>query len=125
MNFPLKTMPLILFAVFLNTVAQLSLKAGMNRIGFFNFSWANIAPISFQVASNPFILLGLICYIFAVVVWLLVLSRSEVSIAYPMISMAYILNAIGAYYIFNEELSMIRMVGIGIIIVGVCLIART
>lgn len=121
----MKSMPLILLAVFINTAAQLLLKAGMNRVGYFNFSWANVAPISLEVISNPFILAGLVCYVFAVLVWLLVLSRTEVSIAYPMISMAYILNAIAAYYLFNEELSLTRIMGIGVIIIGVYLVART
>jgi drug/metabolite transporter (DMT)-like permease len=121
----MKTMPLILLAVIINATAQLLLKAGTNRIGVFNFSWSNIAPISLQVISNPFILAGLACYVLAVIVWILVLSRTEVSVAYPMISLAYILNAIAAYYFFNEDLSLVRIAGIGVIIFGVYLIART
>lgn len=119
------TLPIILFAVILNAGAQLLLKAGMNRIGHFNFSWANIFPISLQVAGNPYILLGLACYVFAVIVWLLVLSRTEVSVAYPMISLAYIVNALAAYYLFNESLSLSRILGIIVIMAGVYLIART
>lgn len=121
----MKTMPLILLAVIINVAAQLALKAGMNRIGEFNFSWANVAPIAWQVATNPFIIAGLALYVVAVIVWLLVLSRTEVSIAYPLMSLGYILNAIAAYYIFGEDLSIIRIVGIFVIMAGVYLIART
>jgi multidrug transporter EmrE-like cation transporter len=120
----MKTMPLIILSAFINTAAQLLLKAGMNRIGGFNFSWANIGPISLQVATNPFILSGLVVYVFAVVVWLLVLSRTEVSVAYPLVSIAYIINAVAAYYIFGEDFSLMKMLGIGVIIFGVYLLAR-
>jgi drug/metabolite transporter (DMT)-like permease len=121
----MKTLPLIILSVFINASAQLLLKAGMNRIGYFNFSWANVGPITAQVIINPFIMIGLAFYVLAVVVWLLVLSRTDVSIAYPMISLAYVVNAIAAYYLFGENLSLMRMAGIGVILLGVYLIART
>ncbi len=116
---------IIVFAVFLNAAAQLLLKEGMNRIGQFAFSWANIAPISLQVVSNPFVLGGLLVYLVAVSVWLLVLSRTSVALAYPMLSLAYIINAIAAYYLLGEDLNIAQIVGIGVIILGVYLIART
>ena len=97
----------------------------MNKIGEFAFSWSNIVPISLQIATNPFILTGLFCYVFAVVVWLLVLSRTEVGIAYPLVSLAYIITAIAAYYLFGEQLSLIRILGIGVIMLGVYMVART
>ena len=57
--------------------------------------------------------------------WLLVLSRVEVSFAYPLLSVGYIVNAIAAYYWFAEDLSITRMAGIAVIIAGVCLVARS
>lgn len=121
----LQTLPLIFLAVILNTVAQLALKAGMDKIGHFRYCWSNVYPIFTQIACNPYILFGLFIYVFAVVVWLLVLSRVEVSIAYPMISLGYITTALAAYYYFDEPLSVSRLAGIGIIILGVYLVART
>lgn len=121
----MKSMPLILLAVIISAVAQLLLKAGMNRIGFFNFSAANAFPIFIKISTNPFVLLGLALYVFSFVVWLLVLSRTEVSIAYPMMSMAYIINCIAAYYLFNEELSLMKVLSVGVIVLGVYLLARS
>lgn len=120
-----KQFPLIIFAIFLNTAAQLALKAGMGRIGYFAFSWNNLVSISLQVATNPFILTGLICYVLSVVVWLLVLSRIEVSVAYPLVSLGYIATAIAAYYLFDEALTPLRILGIMVILVGVYMVART
>lgn len=120
----MKIFPLILFGVFLNAFAQLLLKEGMSRIGYFVFSFSNIIPISIEVIANPFILLGLLCYGVSVVVWLLVLSRVPVSYAYPMLSMGYIINAIAAHYWFHEEINLSKVIGILVIIGGVYLLSR-
>jgi multidrug transporter EmrE-like cation transporter len=117
--------PLILLGVLLNAAAQLSLKEGMRRIGYFDFVWVNAAPIALQVAGNTFVLFGLLLYIASVAVWLLVLSRVEVSYAYPMLSLGYIVNAVAGYYLFQENLSLTRITGILIIVAGVYLVTRS
>lgn len=115
---------LILFGVFLNAAAQLLLKAGMTRIGHFEFSFSNLGPISLKVLSNPPIVAGLFAYVVSVGVWLLVLSRVQVSFAYPMLSIGYVVNAVAAYYLFGENLSLTQIVGIFIIITGVYLVSQ-
>ncbi len=116
---------LILVGVLLNTAAQLMLKAGMSQIGQFDFSLVNALPIGLKVAANPPILTGLCLYVMSVCVWLLVLSRVQVSFAYPMLSIGYIVNALAAYYFFGEPLSSLRMAGIFIIIAGVYVVAQS
>lgn len=116
---------LILLGVFLNTGAQLMLKAGMTQIGHFEFSAANLVPIGIKVMGNPPIITGLCMYVASVCVWLLVLSRVQVSFAYPMLSIGYIVNALAANYFFGEPLTSVRMLGIFIIISGVYLVAQS
>lgn len=116
---------LVLLGVLLNAAAQLLLKAGTNAIGHFTFSTENILPIGMKIASEPHILGGLVCYVVSVVVWIMALSRVEVSIAYPMLSIGYLVNAIAAWYLFGEAVTVMRMTGIGIIIVGVYIVARS
>lgn len=118
-------LPLILLGVLLNAGAQLALKEGMRRVGHFEFVWANALPVGWQAATNPFIALGLAMYVVSVVVWLLVLSRVQVSAAYPMLSVGYIVNAVAAYYLFTEDLSPTRVAGILVIVGGVYLVARS
>jgi len=118
-------LPLIMLGVLLNAAAQLFLKEGMRRIGHFDFIWANALPITLQVAGNIFILGGLLCYVVSVAVWLLVLSRVEVSFAYPLLSVGYIVNAVAGYYLFQENLSFMRISGILIICVGVFLVTKS
>jgi len=118
-------LPLIMLGVLLNAAAQLFLKEGMRRIGHFEFIWANAVPIAMQVAGNVFVLGGLLCYVISVAVWLLVLSRVEVSFAYPLLSVGYIVNAVAGYYLFQENLSIMRISGILIICVGVFFVTKS
>ena len=119
------TFSLLMTGVALNAAAQLLLKAGTNRIGEFAFSVDNLLPIGSRLAGSPFILGGLACYVVSVVVWILALSRVPVSIAYPMLSVGYIVNAVAAWMLFGESLTAQKLVGIGFIVVGVYLVARS
>jgi drug/metabolite transporter (DMT)-like permease len=116
---------LLLTGVLLNAAAQLCLKAGTLRIGEFAFSVENIVPIGWKLATQPFIVAGVGCYVISLVVWILGLSRVPVSIAYPMLSIGYIVSAIAAWYLFGESLTAQKMVGIGFIVIGVYLVAKS
>ena len=121
----LQEFSLILTGVLLNAVAQLLLKAGTRAVGAFEFAWANVRPVGFALATSPPILGGLTCYVISVVVWILALSRVEVSIAYPMLSLGYVVNAFFAWWLFGEAVTAMRMAGIFVIIVGVYITARS
>lgn len=116
---------LILAGVLLNAAAQLLLKAGVRQIGEFSFTTANVLPVGWQLATNLPIIGGLSCYVVSVVVWILALSRVEVSVAYPMLSIGYIVNAALAWWLFGEAVGPQRLLGIGVIIIGVILVARS
>ncbi len=111
--------------VLLNAAAQLLLKAGTNRVGEFAFTVDNIIPIGTKIASSPPIIAGLACYVVSVGVWILGLSRVPVSVAYPMLSVGYIVNAFAAYLLFGESITAQKLVGIGFIVIGVYLVARS
>jgi len=115
---------LIMTGVLLNAGAQLLLKAGTNAVGRFDFSLANLVPVGMKLAFEPHIVGGLACYVVSVVVWIMGLSRVEVSIAYPMLSVGYILNAVAAWYLFGESMTAQKLVGIAFIVLGVFLVAR-
>ena len=119
------TFSLLMAGVLLNAAAQLLLKAGTNRVGEFAFALDNIVPVGARIAASPHILAGLACYVVSVVVWILALSRVPVSVAYPMLSVGYIVNAVAAWLLFGESLGAQKLVGIGFIVVGVYLVARS
>jgi multidrug transporter EmrE-like cation transporter len=116
---------LLMTGVLLNAGAQLLLKAGTNSVGVFEFSRDNIVPVGWKLATEPHIVGGLACYVISVVVWVMALSRVEVSVAYPLLSVGYVVNAIAAWYLFGEAVTPMRLAGIGIIIIGVCLVTRS
>jgi multidrug transporter EmrE-like cation transporter len=116
---------LILTGVMLNAAAQLLLKAGSRAISGMTFSLANAGALLERVAWNAPILAGLACYVISVVVWILALSRVDVSVAYPMLSVGYVVNALAAWLLFSESLGPSRLAGIGVIMIGVWLVARS
>lgn len=116
---------LILTGVLLNAAAQLLLKAGTNTLGVITPTFNNALPLAGAIATNLHFLGGFACYGISVLVWILALSRVPVSIAYPMLSIGYIVNALAAWYLFGEILSSGRWLGMGFIIVGVYLLTRS
>ncbi|MEP6702165.1 MAG: SMR family transporter [Betaproteobacteria bacterium] len=115
---------LILTGVLLNAAAQIFLKAGTNTLGVVSFSSSDWFAQAWRVGTNPHIIGGLFCYAFSLVVWIMALSRVPVSIAYPMLSIGYVVSAVAAYFLFGELLGASRWLGIGFIIVGVFLVSR-
>ncbi|KAF1012226.1 MAG: SMR family transporter [Burkholderia sp.] len=115
----------IVIGVLLNACAQLLLKVGVNAVGHFEFSRPNVIQIGLKLATQLPIIGGLGCYVLSVVVWIVGLSRVDVSIAYPMLSLGYVVNAFAAWYLFGEVLSVQRLIGICIILVGVLVLARS
>jgi len=116
---------LILTGVLLNAAAQLLLKAGTNAVGHFDFHVENAIPVGWRLATEPHIMSGMLCYAVSLVVWIMALSRVPVSIAYPMLSIGYVVNAAVAHYWLGEDVSFVRMLGIGVIVVGVYIVARS
>jgi multidrug transporter EmrE-like cation transporter len=116
---------LLLAGVLLNAAAQLLLKAATRRSGELvadsgQISWAAVMHL---LAAVP-LWVGLACYGVSVVVWLGALSRVPVSVAYPMLSIGYVVNAFAAVLLFGEALSVGKLAGIALICAGVITLAR-
>ncbi len=111
--------------VMLNAIAQLALKAATNRLGVVSLSLDTLVPTTLRVAGQPYIWLGLGCYAVSVAVWIAALSRVPVSLAYPFLSLGYVVNAFAAWYLFGESLNAQRLIAVGVIIAGVWLLARS
>lgn len=120
----LQTFVLVVTGVLLNAVAQLALKASVRDTGVIEIGAATTLPAMLKLSGEPWLWLGLFCYVVSVVVWILALSRVDVSIAYPMLSLGYIVNAAAAWAWLGEDMSMTKVAGIGIIILGVFVLAR-
>lgn len=116
---------LILLDVLLNTAAQLCLKQGMQSVGSVVFSLSGLLSALTGIAADLFILGGLACYAVSFCVWLAVLSRVEVSVAYPMLSIGYVVTAAAGWYFWGEALTAGKLLGIGIICLGVAILFKS
>jgi multidrug transporter EmrE-like cation transporter len=119
------TLGLVLSGVLLNAGAQLLLKAGTNSFPALDLDRSRLLLSSVRIATEPHIVGGLVCYVLSVAIWIAALSRAPVSVAYPMLSIGYVVNALAAWLLFGEVLSGQKLLGIGVIILGVFLVARS
>lgn len=115
----------LITGVLLNAAAQLMLKAGTNRLGVLTLTADTWTGTIARMATETHFLGGALLYAVSLVVWILGLSRVPVSIAYPMLSLGYVVNAIAAHYLLGEAVTVQRWLGIGVIIAGVWLVARS
>lgn len=120
----LPTFLLILFGVLLNACAQLLLKAGVTPLGAISVDFASLLPTALRVLAQWQIVAGLGCYVVSVGVWIMALSRVDVSVAYPMLSLGYVVNALAAWSLFGEVLGPARCAGLLLILAGVFLVSR-
>jgi multidrug transporter EmrE-like cation transporter len=115
----------LMTGVLLNAVAQLLLKAGTNVLGVITFTHDNWAGLAWRMATQHYFVAGAACYVLSLFVWVIGLSRVPVSIAYPLLSVGYIVNAVAAHYLLGETVTFSRWLGIGFIVAGVWLVARS
>ena len=121
----LSTFAIIFAGVLLNSAAQLMLKAGARAIGSVSMSSVgSLVEAAWSAASQPWILVGLTCYFISAALWVVALTRVDVTVAYPMLSMGYVIAAVLAWHFFGEALTTQRLLGIAIILVGVVILGR-
>lgn len=121
----LKFIPLILFSVALNASAQLFLRKGMPNVTLVtNQGVIELARDAFRIVLDPWVFSGLSCYAISIVLWMYVLSKVQVSFAYPFLSVGYVIVVAAAYLFFREPISVMKLSGVALICAGVVLVAR-
>jgi len=111
--------------VLLNALAQLGLKAATKVSGPLVASDAHVLRRGLDLLVVPSLWYALGAYGLSVIVWLVGLSRVPVSQAYPLLSLGYVLNIGLAWWLLGEVPNGQRVVGIGVIVLGVWLVARS
>lgn len=116
---------LIVSSVLLSSLAQIVLKAGMShpRVAesLAQGGWSS----ALDIATNPWVLSGLAIYFSSAVVWLLVLARVEVSLAYPFVGLGFVVTMLLGWWIHGDTLNLARVGGTLLIVGGVVLLARS
>lgn len=114
---------LLFISISLAVLGQLLMKRGMQIFGAFPLS--DLIGKIIPMILNPFVFLGLSAFAVSSLFWLAVLSRLDLSLVYPMVSIGYIFVAILSWAFLGEQLSLIRWAGIMVICAGVFLISRS
>ena len=116
----------ILFCgVLLNALAQLGLKAATRVTGPLVTGDGTVWKKGLELIAVPSLWYALAAYGLSVIVWLVGLSRVPVSQAYPLLSLGYVINIGLAWWLLGEVPNVQRVAGIGVIVVGVVLVARS
>ena len=115
---------MLILSVLFNVIAQLLLKKGVQILADLHFSLEAVAKLITAIFSNLYLFGGMFCFGLSALLWLFVLSKMPVSIAYPLGSLGYILTAILAFFLLNEPLTISKIIGILLICIGVFVLVR-
>ena len=120
-----KNILLILFSVVLAVLGQFFLKKGMLQIGEVPLNITTPIFLLGKVFKSFGLFLGFFLFALSSIVWLVVLSRVELSLAYPMVSMGYILTIFISWKFLGEEISALRWLAVAIISIGVFVLSKS
>jgi len=112
---------LLFFAIFMAVVGQLLMKTGLNQLGALNE--INVS-VFFKMIFQPFVFGGIFCYGIGFIAYLFALTKLDQSFAYPMFALGYVLVPVFNWVVFHEPFSVLRLVGIFLVLGGVTLISR-
>jgi len=115
---------IILLSILMSSTAHVFLKKGMmthalsvvNPDGFISLVWT--------VGTNPWVMGGMFLHVSALVVWLWALSKVDISFAYPFLALGYVLVSAMAWLWLGEELNLMKVRGMGIIVLGILVLAK-
>ncbi len=114
----------ILISVLFSTVGQLLLKGGMNSMGEVTLSFGQFFQTLWRMIVNPGVFFGLFIYGVGTIFWLAALSRAELSYAYPFASLSYVIMLAASWMMFDEKITLARIIGTVLICIGVLVIYR-
>ncbi len=109
---------LLLTAICLTVTGELFLKAGMTRVGEFSASFGTV----FRTFTEWRVLLGFMLIFGGGLFWLGVISRVDLSFAYPLLALSYVISLIPAHFLLGEHVTLNRIIGACVIVIGVVIV---
>lgn len=119
------TLGLILFSVSLSALAQFSLKYGMSSAAVQQALSSSAANAVGVVFSSIPVLLGLLLYALGAVTWMLVLANAQVTQAYPFVGIGFIIILVLGHVFLSEPVTLLRVAGVALVLVGIVLISQS
>lgn len=114
---------LILSSVLLNCFAQMLIKKGMIQVG--EISLIQFTDNFFKIVTNIWLWFAIVALGFSLLLWIIVLSKVEVSYAYPFTSLGFVFLLLAGYLCFNETISLMKIIGMIVITIGVFIISKS
>lgn len=111
--------------VFLGATGQILLKSGAMKLGPIPFTLEGLKTAMFKILTIPDIPVGFFFFVLAAFLWLGVLTRVELSFAYPIFSLAFVIVALASWLFFRENITIWRIIGIAIICLGIAVMYRS
>jgi multidrug transporter EmrE-like cation transporter len=118
----LRTFAVLLIAISLSVTGETMLKKGINGLDGLDFAPPTLLPTFLRIFTTPIILLGFIFIFGGALFWLAVLSKWDLSLAYPLLSISYILSLFIGALVLGEHITPLRIVGVVVVVVGVVLL---
>ena len=116
---------ILVVAITFSVSGELLLKDGMNKVGTLSFRPSLFLPTLWRAFTTPQIIIGFALAFIAAIFWLAVLSRVQLSYAYPMLSLSYVIVVFASWLLLGESLSLTRLIGVFIICSGVYVVFRS
>jgi multidrug transporter EmrE-like cation transporter len=116
---------IILLSIFISSTAHVFLKKGMLTFSLDGTKAEGLTGLIWSVGTNPWVIGGMFLHVSALVIWLWALNRVDISFAYPFLALGYVLVSAMAWYWLGEELNSMKVLGMGIIIIGILVLARS
>ena len=121
----MQTYLIVIVSVLFNAVAQLLLKFGVEPFAGVKLTSADALRLIGAVFTNWYILGGMCCFAASVFLWLIVLTKLPVSVAYPMGSLGYLFTLVLGYFLLNEPITTLKILGIILICSGVVVLSQS
>jgi drug/metabolite transporter (DMT)-like permease len=119
----MKGLKWVIFSILFISIGSLTLKYGVTQIG--ELTLNNLSSMAVAIVTNPYILMGLFVYLCSSFTWMLAISKSDLSQAYPILSSTYAFIPIFSWILFHDVISIQRWVGIGVVCIGIILMSRS
>ncbi len=119
------TLVYIIPSILASVIGQLLLKRGMTGTGPLTIGEGSVLSMVWSMVTNPWVLLGLACYVGGTLFWLVALSRAPLSFVYPFAALSMAMIVLSSWLVFGESISVARLFGVATIIAGVFIVARS
>ena len=119
------TFILAIFSILLSSIAQITLKLGMSQPSVLQvMGQTALIPLFKAITTNFYVIARLGLYFSSAEVWVFVVAKLDVSIAYPFVGIGFIITMLLAYFINGEPLTIMKVAGTIMITTGILLISK-